>query len=176
MKLSKHLRPLSLLVIFCSFTTLLTGCLHAPNPDTRTEDELALRKLDAQWSVDAGSHNLRATVDYYADGAVLLAPDEPVAIGKPAIRDSWAKTLAAFETLSWQIRTIEVARAGDFAYITGGWHGSFKFGAGPEGPVTGKLLEVWKKQPDGNWKCVADTFNYDARYDATLAPPPTTRK
>jgi ketosteroid isomerase-like protein len=26
---------------------------------------------------------------------------------------------------------------------------------------TGKFLEVWKKQADGKWKCVADTYNSD---------------
>lgn len=25
----------------------------------------------------------------------------------------------------------------------------------------GKFLEVWKKQADGNWKCVADMFSSD---------------
>jgi len=25
----------------------------------------------------------------------------------------------------------------------------------------GKYLEIWKKQADGSWKCVADMFNTD---------------
>jgi ketosteroid isomerase-like protein len=25
----------------------------------------------------------------------------------------------------------------------------------------GKMVEVWKKQPDGKWKCVSDIFNSD---------------
>ena len=31
------------------------------------------------------------------------------------------------------------------------------------GPVndTGKFLEVWKKQANGSWKCVADMFSSD---------------
>jgi ketosteroid isomerase-like protein len=37
-------------------------------------------------------------------------------------------------------------------------------------PVTdhGKLVEVWKKQADGKWKTVADTFNSDL---PSSAPP-----
>lgn len=34
----------------------------------------------------------------------------------------------------------------------------------PKGnPVTdrGKYLEVWKKQSDGTWKCIVDTWNSD---------------
>ena len=26
---------------------------------------------------------------------------------------------------------------------------------------TGKILEVWKKQPDGQWKCIVDAYNSD---------------
>jgi ketosteroid isomerase-like protein len=26
---------------------------------------------------------------------------------------------------------------------------------------TGKILEIWKKQPDGKWKCIVDTWNSD---------------
>lgn len=26
---------------------------------------------------------------------------------------------------------------------------------------TGKILEVWKKQSDGKWKCIVDTYNSD---------------
>jgi len=26
---------------------------------------------------------------------------------------------------------------------------------------SGKILEVWRKQPDGGWKCAADTWSSD---------------
>ena len=26
---------------------------------------------------------------------------------------------------------------------------------------TGKLVEIWKKQADGKWKCIVDTYNSD---------------
>lgn len=36
---------------------------------------------------------------------------------------------------------------------------------------SGKSVEVWKKQPDGKWKCVADIFDSDMPL-----PSPTTEK
>jgi ketosteroid isomerase-like protein len=24
-----------------------------------------------------------------------------------------------------------------------------------------KILEIWKRQPDGKWKCIVDTWNFD---------------
>jgi ketosteroid isomerase-like protein len=37
----------------------------------------------------------------------------------------------------------------------------------------GKYLEVWKKQPDGNWKCGADMWNSDL---PVSEPPPAEKK
>ena len=167
-------RPFSTLVIAAVTTSLFTftSCIRAPLPDTRVADELAIRKLDAQWSRDASAHDLRATVSYYADDAVLLAPDEPLATTKGAIRDSWAGAFAVFPVLSWDIRTIDGARSGDLAYLTGAWSGTMKDANGATTPVAGKLLEVWKKQPTGAWKCVADTYNSDA----PLASTPSAKK
>jgi ketosteroid isomerase-like protein len=54
-----------------------------------------------------------------------------------------------------------VAQSGDLAYLLGTY---VETATDPQGkPVTdkGKLLEVWKKQVDGKWKWVADTYNSD---------------
>jgi ketosteroid isomerase-like protein len=37
----------------------------------------------------------------------------------------------------------------------------------------GKYLEVWEKQPDGKWKCVADMWNSDL---AASVPGPADKK
>ena len=154
----------------CGILILLAvGCNKAA-PDTRASDEQAIRALDSQWSKTAGAHDLDGTVAFYSDDAILLPPDEPTASDKAAIRASWAGTLDALQAVSWEVKTIDVARSGELAYLTGAWVGTSK---GPKGaPVqsTGKLLEVWKKQADGQWKCAVDTFNSDA--PATPAPVP----
>ena len=32
---------------------------------------------------------------------------------------------------------------------------------GPALNDTGKMVEIWRKQPDGKWKCIVDTYNSD---------------
>jgi len=34
----------------------------------------------------------------------------------------------------------------------------------------GKLVEVWRKQADGSWKCIVDTWNSDLAPAAAAAP------
>jgi ketosteroid isomerase-like protein len=158
--LSSALR--SLLALGCIvIAPLLTSCNRASSSDTQKSAEQAIRALDAAWSKAAGAHDLDATLAFYADNAVLLPPDEPAAMDKAAIRASWSATLHALESLSWEVTRIEVARSGELAYLTGKWKDTVKTQDGMIISSTGKLLEVWGRQSDGTWKCVADTYNDD---------------
>ncbi|ADV83240.1 YybH family protein [Terriglobus saanensis] len=162
-------------VIVCSCLAIplaTIGCHQATPSDTRASDEQKLRALDGQWSRTAGTHDVDAAVAFYADDAMLLPPDEPIVASKAAIRASWTATFDVFAKLSWEIKTIEVAKSGDLAYTTGAWTGALKGPNGSQIPVSGKLVSIWKKQADGQWKCIVDTYNSDA----PSTPPPVSNK
>ena len=129
--------------------------------DTRGADEAKIKELDAQWSKTAVANDVDGTVSYYADDAYLLAPNAPIASGKPAIRAVWASMLSPEVTVSWQVSKVEVARSGDLAYLMGTYQVVPKDPKSKIPADKGKLVEVWKKQADGNWKTVADIFNTD---------------
>lgn len=123
--------------------------------------EAQLRALDEQWSATAARHDLDGTVSFYADDAVLLPPNAPIAADKKSIRESWAGLLGPNASVSWKLSKIEVAQSGELAYIYGSYR--LTIGATSEtGPVndTGKFVEIWK-QIDGKWKCIVDTYNSD---------------
>src|SRR5271169_4397369 len=67
-----------------------SACTQPPPPDTRAADEAAIRAADAQWSKTAAAGDLEGTVAYYADDASVLAPNAPIASGKPAVHAVWA--------------------------------------------------------------------------------------
>ncbi len=130
--------------------------------DTRA-DEAALRKLDDEWSKAAGSsRDVEKTVSYYSDDAVVMLPNIPTLSGKKPVRALW-KSMLESPSFSggWQATKVEVARSGDLAYVSGNYE--FKETDAGGKPITdkGKYLEIWKKQTDGSWKCVADMFNSD---------------
>ena len=60
---------------------------------------------------------------------------------------------------SWQTTKIEVSRSGDLAYSYGPQQTTVDDAEG--NPVTDqqKWVAVWKKQPDGSWKCAALILN-----------------
>ena len=155
---------LALAVLGCSSTQP-----QAP-ADTRAADEAAVRKADADWATAGQSKQVDAWVAFYSDDAVVLPPNEQAASSKDSIHKTVGDLLALPGlTVSWKAAKVEVARSSDIAYV----QGTYELGiTGPKGkPMAdhGKYVEVWKKQPDGNWKCAVDTWNSD------LPPPPTSK-
>ena len=152
----------ALLFLLTSTAVLTVSCAPSEKPDTRAADAAALQSLDEKWSATAGKNDLDGTLAFYADGAVLLPPNAPIATDKKSIRDAWASMLGPGTAISWKVSKSEAAASGDLGYVYGSYVLDIKDPKG--GPAThdqGKFLEVWKKQADGNWKCIVDTFNSD---------------
>ena len=149
---------------------MAAGCGQQTSKDTRAADEGALRDLDAQWSKAAAARNVDAAVSYYSDDATLLAPNAPAVSDKQSIRAAWTALLGPDTSLSWQASKVEVARSSDLAYVMGVYQMTSKDVQGKPVTDSGKFVEVWKKQADGNWKTVADIFNTDL---PAQAPTPT---
>jgi ketosteroid isomerase-like protein len=148
-------------------STLACSKLPAENTNQgneRTRAEAAIRQQDDAWLQAIGARQLDATVSYYDDRAVLLAPNAPIARTKDEIRQTWSQFFASIPAgarLSGGPTQVEVANSGDMAYVVGFYT--------VDNPPTdkGKYVEVWKKQPNGSWKAIVDTFNSDMP-----APPP----
>ncbi len=154
-----------------SFTLLLVaGCATQPAIDVEAERD-ALMAADGAWfeAYSASDAPADAFVAQLADDATLLPPDAPLAQGADAIHTviEQLEAMPGF-TVTWSPVAADVGSGGDLGYTRGTYEMAL---AGPDGPVTivGKYLTVWKKQPDGAWKVVADMFNADA----PLAPAPS---
>lgn len=101
----------------------------------------------------------------------MFVPNEPIAMGKPAIRVEWTKlTTNPGYALTFSPSRVDVAKAGDMAYEFGVYSLMLN---GPDGkPMNdrGKYVVVWKKQTDGKWKVVADIINTDLPMTSPAAP------
>lgn len=155
--MNRHRSGLLLAVSVCFFS----GC-QRETVDTRAQDERAIREADAATLKAAQAKDVDRAVANYAEDASWLPPNAPMVNGRVDIRAGWSKLIASPGfNIDWQITKLEVARAGDLAYTIY----SYKLTVdGPNGkPINdnGKDMAVWKKQSEGTWKMVADTFNSD---------------
>ena len=131
-------------------------------PVNLAAEEVAIRKADAEWLNAAQSRDLEAWVSYYATDVVLLPPNAAAATPRASVRKPIAELLALPNvSIAWHPTRVEVARSGELAYLTGAYTLSYIDARGATVADRGKLLEVWKKQIDGSWKCSVDTWNSD---------------
>jgi uncharacterized protein (TIGR02246 family) len=140
---------------------LAGGCGAGVNLD-KSGEAAELRKLDEQWSAAAAKNDLEATLAFYADDAVVLPGNAPIAADKKAIREVWAGMLGPGTAVSWKVTKAEVAKSGELGYLYGTYELTMKDPkGGPPVQDKGKLVEIWKTQANGRWKCIVDTYNSD---------------
>src|SRR5438046_2729751 len=142
------------------FALTVAGTVSAA--DTKSAIEKALRDLDAKWSAAAGAKDVDKTVSYYAADAIVMPPNAPAATTKEAIRSAWKEMLTSSgAAISWKATKVEVAKAGDFAYVSGTYEETMTDVSGKPVKDRGKYVELFKKQANGTWKVIVDIWNSD---------------
>ena len=144
---------------------LMSGCSSTPPPalDTRDADLRAVKEVEVAWVKDVATKDPEKFASYFSDDGSGLYPGMPILNGKQAIKTAMAPLLADPNfSLTFQSTRAEASKGGDMVYSQGTYTMTMT-NPKTKKPVTdkGKYLTVYRKQPDGSWKAVADTFNSD---------------
>lgn len=110
------MRTAVLLVLILS-ALVTTSCAPSVTGDSRASDGSAIQALDEQWSATAARNDLEGTIAFYADDAVLLPPNAPIATDRKSVRESWAgllgpnnsRVLEGVESRSREIRRTRIS-------------------------------------------------------------------
>ena len=101
-------------MISCTgLTASVLACSTSP-ADSTAEAAATIRQEETSWIKDLGARQIDATISYYGDGAVLLAPNAPIAQTKEQIRQTWMQAFAsvpAGATFSGETTKVRLARA-----------------------------------------------------------------
>ena len=122
-------------------------------------DEKAIKDLDAQWSASAAAHDLDKVVSYYSTDAIVMAPNMASATTAEARRKTWEDVVNPSLSISWKATKVEMARSGEMAVVSGTYDTTSKDSKIPSDH--GKYMELFKRQPNGDWKCTLDIWNSD---------------
>ena len=150
----------------CVALVPLTFVGTALSAGSKSGDEQAVRDADAQWSKAAGAKDLDKTVSFYADDAVVLAPNQAAVTTKDGIRSLWKGLIDSVTSVSWTATRVEMAKSGDMACLSGTYELTMNDGTKDRG----KYCEVWEKK-GGTWKCGTDTWNSDLPAAASSPAP-----
>ena len=135
--------------------------------------EAAVRKTDADWAAAARTASVEAWMAFYAADAVILLPNDQLTSDKELVRHSVSRLLALPHfSVAWSPIKVQVSWSGEQALLIEAYE--LRFGDSRGAPVSdrGRRLEIWRKQADGTWKCIVDTWNLDEPIAARSAAPP----
>lgn len=137
--------------------TLLASCQSGPRPLTDS-DRVAIRALEDSFAKLAATGSFTTLVDlYYAEDAVLLAPNAPPAVGRGAIE----ATFRALPPLgSFSLKSLEIEGADDHAWSYHHYSMTLNVpGVTTPVPDEGHGLVIYQRQSSGSWKAIRDMFN-----------------
>jgi ketosteroid isomerase-like protein len=139
---------------------LLIGCSHAPKPLDLAAETARLRETDAAWLAAIQTKDIERTVSYWSDDARIYPPGQPPVIGKAAIRKYVGDSFATPGfSITWKTEQLVLSASGDMAYQVGADRITFTTPEGKPVVLDTRSTAVWRKQPDGSWKCVVDIWN-----------------
>jgi ketosteroid isomerase-like protein len=121
--------------------------------------------LNARFSKAVANQDLDDLLALYDSKARLLPPNAPMAEGTAAIRQVFQGFIdMGANALDLQI--VEVHESGDLVIDVGRYVLGIQLPGGESMEDRGKYIDVFRRQPDGGLKFIADIFNSD------LPPPP----
>jgi ketosteroid isomerase-like protein len=125
------------------------------------DNRSALFSADEELSAVTASRGVEGYLSFLADNAALLTGDQPVLIGKKAIRQ-YAKDLFAApgHSMVWTPLRAEVASSGDLGYTWGTYES--KSAQGKPASRHGKYSSIWKRQSGGEWQVVTTILTSDS--------------
>lgn len=109
------------------------------------------------------TNDVQALFAYVAEDVQIMPPGEPVVRGIGAMREWYGGFLAQYQTTSLVLSDCEVLVGDEWAVELGSFEWGLEPAAGGE-PVLdrGNYMQVWKLQPDGQWRFAREIWNSSA--------------
>lgn len=147
-----HMRAAALIAAGISLAAMTAG-------KDRSEQ---IKAADQNWMKVFAARNLDASVEACAPDGAVLAPNEPIALGRDGVRKLFQRFFSTPGLqIEWHPTKVEAARSGEIGYSTGVYNMKFKDASGQLANDTGKYVTLWKRGSDGKWQVWRDIFNSD---------------
>lgn len=146
---------LALLAVLLTLAGCVTPPAAAPGLPPATIDDL----MAADQAFSAASAQLgfdQASAQFMIPNAIRLPQDAPPVFGRDNIVAALAATSRDY-TVTWEPNNGQVAESGELGWT---WGRYLAVDNNSGEPVSrGKYLNIWQRQPDGDWKVALDIGN-----------------
>lgn len=170
---NQHFFPLTTVCV--ALTLFSIGCNSKATETTAKADELAgamaakpdmttvkaeIQVLENAWAEADNARNAPVLIAFYADDAVSMSNNRPMAVGKAAIQKDYETSLAKKSrgsTISFAVMDVY----GSEDMVTEVGKATSKEASGKVS-MTGKYMAIWEKR-DGKYVCIRDISNDDVK-------------
>ena len=120
-----------------------------------------LLRRDAEWAVAAcEGRDIERVLSYWTDDAVVIPPGLPAVVGKVALRQYVLSSmqLSGFK-ITWTSTDATLSPDGNLAYMFSRNAVSTDAPDGTPTTTEGRAVTIWRREPDGEWRCAVDIWN-----------------
>ncbi len=118
--------------------------------------EQAIKDTDEQFAAAFNRGDLAALAALHTEDVLELPPNASAVNGRQGV-ESTAKELYDAGWKNMSLSSVQIGSDGDLAYNTGTFSVDTPTGEG----VTGKFVDIYKRQADGSWKIHVTISNSD---------------
>ena len=120
-----------------------------------------LLERDAEWAaISARGRDVEGILSYWTDDARVYPPGMPPVTGKAALRGyvEGALAIPGFH-ITWASSEAHLSPDARMAYVLSTNAVTLPGPAGEAVTTLGRALTVWRREPDGEWRCAIDIWN-----------------
>jgi ketosteroid isomerase-like protein len=120
-----------------------------------------LLERDAEWArIASEGRDVDRILEYWTDDAVVMPPGLPAVVGKPALREYVEASLKipGFR-IAWRSTDVKFSPDENLAYIFSRNTVTMNGDDGAPTTTAGRVVTIWRRDPDGEWRCALDIWN-----------------
>ena len=126
-----------------------------------TAEKTLLLQRDAEWAAAAfEGRDVEVVLSYWTDDAVVIPPGLAPIIGKPALRQyvEGSMKIPGFR-INWSSTDAVFSPDGNLAYMFSRNVVNMDGLDGTPMTTEGRAVTIWRREPDGQWRCAVDIWN-----------------
>jgi ketosteroid isomerase-like protein len=134
--------------------------IRSSEMDLASEKALLLQR-DAEWAIAASEgRDVERVLSYWTDDAVVFPPDLPAVVGKAALRQyvQASMQMPGFR-ITWTSTDVTFSPDRNFAYMFSSNSIDMNAPNGTPMRTEGRAVTIWRREPDGEWRCAVDIWN-----------------